>query len=80
MKCIKVLIRHLEVSIAAKDLKESGWINMRKMPKTGKGRPYKVLSLKIGFNEIVAQVEEQQKIGFEEAQLKIGRLKVHRAI
>jgi len=38
---------------------------MRKLPKTGKGRPYKVLSLKIGFNEIVAQVEEQQKIGFE---------------
>ena len=64
-----------EVSIAAKNLKERGWINMREVPKTGKGRPYKVLSLKIGFNEIVAQLEEQQKIGFEEAQLKIGRLK-----
>jgi len=61
MKCIKVLMRQLEVSIAAKDLKESGWINMRKMPKTGKGRPYNIFSLKINFSEIIDQLEKQQK-------------------
>ncbi len=64
-----------EVSVAAKNLKERDWIKEREEKKPGKGRPYKVLSLKIGFNEIVAQLEEQQKIGFEKAQLKIGRLK-----
>jgi predicted transcriptional regulator len=65
-----------EISVAAKNLKERDWIKEREEKKKhGKGRPYKVLSLKIGFNEIIAQLEEQHKIGFEEAQLKIGRLK-----
>jgi predicted transcriptional regulator len=64
-----------EISVAAKNLKEQDWIKEREEKKPGKGRPYKVLSLKIGFNEIVAQLEEQQKTGFEEAQLKIRRLK-----
>ena len=65
-----------EISVAAKNLKERDWIKEREeKKKDGKGRPYKVLSLKIGFNEIVAQLEEQQKTGFEDAQLKIRRLK-----
>jgi predicted transcriptional regulator len=68
-------LRQPEVSLAVKLLKERDWINEREEKKPGKGRPYKIFSLKIGFNEIVAQLEEQQKTGFEEAQLKIGRLK-----
>ncbi len=64
-----------EVSIAAKDLEERGWINRREEKKPGKGRPHKIYSLKIKFDDILAKLEEQQKMGFEKAQLKIGRLK-----
>jgi predicted transcriptional regulator len=64
-----------EVSVAVKLLKEHHWIKEREEKNPGKGRPYKILSLKTGFNEITAQLERQQKIGFEEAQLKIERLK-----
>ena len=54
-----------EVSVVVKQLKRRNWIKEREEKKPGKGRPYKVLSLKIGFNEIVAQLEEQQKTGFK---------------
>ena len=64
-----------EVSIAAKDLEERGWLNRQEEKKPGKGRPHKIYSLKIKFDDIIAKLEEQHKIGFEEAQLKIGRLK-----
>ncbi len=64
-----------EVSIAAKDLEERSWINRREEKKPGKGRSHKIYSLKIKFDDIIALLEEQQKIGFEEEQLKIGRLK-----
>jgi predicted transcriptional regulator len=68
-------LRQPEVSIAAKDLEERGWINRLEEKKPGKGRPHKIYSLKIKFDDIIAQLEEQHKIGFEEAQLKIRRLK-----
>ena len=68
-------LRQPEVSIAAKDLEERGWINRRENKKPGKGRPHKIYSLKIKFDDIIAKLEEQHKIGFEKAQLKIERLK-----
>ena len=43
--------------------------------KRGKGRPYKIYSLKIGFDEIIAQLEKQQRKAVEEAQARIKRLK-----
>jgi predicted transcriptional regulator len=64
-----------EVSIAAKDLKESGWINMREVPKTGKGRPYKMFSLKISFNNIIDQLEKQQEKAVDEVRSRIELLK-----
>ncbi len=64
-----------EVSIAAKELTELGWINEREEKKPGKGRPYKIFSLKIGFNEIIAQLKEHQKKVVDEAQANIERLK-----
>lgn len=64
-----------EVSIAMKELKERGWINEREEKKPGKGRPYKIYSLKIGFNDIVAQLENKQKKAVENSQAKIKRLK-----
>ena len=64
-----------EVSIAMKELKERGWINEREEKKPGKGRPYKIYSLKIGLKGIVSHLEKQQKKGIEETQLKIELLK-----
>ncbi len=49
-----------EVSVAGKELKERDWIKERKEKKPGKGRPYKIFSLKIGFNEIVAQLANKK--------------------
>ena len=64
-----------EVSLAMKELKECNWINEREGKKPGKGRPYKVYSLKIGFDEIVTQLEKRQKKAVDESQAKIERLK-----
>jgi len=49
-----------EVSIAAKQLEERDWINEREEKKQGKGRPFKIYSLKVGFKDIIAQLEKQQ--------------------
>ncbi len=68
-------LRQPEVSIAMMDLKERDWINERDEKKQGKGRPYKIYSLKVGFNEIIAKLEKQQKKAIDEARLRIERLK-----
>ncbi len=64
-----------EVSISMRQLKEHDWINEREEKKPGKGRPYKIYSLKIGFNDIVAQLENKQKKAVDNSQAKIKRLK-----
>ncbi len=68
-------LRQPEVSIVMRDLKERGWISEREEKKPGKGRPYKVYLLKVGFNEIVAELEKQQRRAADEARLKIEQLK-----
>jgi predicted transcriptional regulator len=68
-------LRQPEVSIAMKQLKEHDWINERDEKKPGKGRPYKIYSLKVGFNDIIAQFENERKKAYIEAQEKIERLK-----
>ncbi len=68
-------LRQPEVSIVMKQLKKRGWINEREEKKPGKGRPYKIYSLKVSFNNIIAQIEKQQKTVVDEAQAKIKRLK-----
>jgi len=69
-------LRQPEVSIAAKQLIELGWINEREEKrKQGKGRPNKVYSLKVGFKDIITYLEKEQKKVFEEEQAKIERLK-----
>lgn|SRR5574341_782073 len=68
-------LRQPEISIAMKQLKERDWVNEREEKKPGKGRPYKVYSLKIGFNDIIVQLENQQRKAVAEAQEKIERLK-----
>lgn len=70
-----VRLHQPEVSIAMKQLKERDWINEREKKKTGKGRPYKIYSLKVSFNDIIAQLEKQQKKAVDDAQTKIEKLK-----
>jgi predicted transcriptional regulator len=64
-----------EVSIAMKDLKERDWISEREEKKPGKGRPFKIYSLKKSFKEIIAYFEKQKMKEFNEIQLNIKRLK-----
>ncbi len=64
-----------EISIVMRDLKERGWISEREEKKPGKGRPYKVYSLKVGFNKIIAELEKQQKKAVDDMQKTIKRLK-----
>jgi predicted transcriptional regulator len=68
-------LRQPEVSIATKQLEERDWVNEREEKKPGKGRPNKIYSLKVGFNEIIAQLENQQRKAVEEAHARIERLK-----
>jgi predicted transcriptional regulator len=68
-------LRQPEISIATKQLEELGWIIEREEKKPGKGRPYKIYSLKVGFNDIIAHLEKQQRKAVDEVQGKIERLK-----
>ena len=64
-----------EICIAMKQLKVHDWINERNEKKPGKGRPYKIYSLKVGFADIIAQLEKKERKAVEEAQARIERLK-----
>jgi predicted transcriptional regulator len=55
-------LRQPEVSIAMKQLKERDWISEREEKKPGKGRPYRIYSLKVGFNDIIAQLEKHSAL------------------
>jgi len=68
-------LRQPEVSIVMKQLKERDWVSEREDKKLGKGRPYKIYSLKVGFNDIVTQLEKRQKRAFDETQAKFRWLK-----
>jgi predicted transcriptional regulator len=70
-----VNLRQPEVSIAVKQLKEKNWITERGERKIGKGRPIKVFSLKVGFNDIVNQLEKQHEKALDEARVNVERLK-----
>jgi predicted transcriptional regulator len=69
-------LRQPEVSMAIRHLKERDWVNEKEeKKKTGKGRPNKIYSLKVGFNYIIAQLENHQRKTFEGTQAKLERLK-----
>ncbi len=68
-------LKQPEISIATRELIERDWINLRKEKKPGKGRPLSIFSLKIGFNEIVDQLEKDQKKAVDEKRSKVERLK-----
>ena len=58
-----------------KQLREREWIDEREEKMPGKGRPYKVYSLKVGFKDIVSQLEKQQEKVVDEAKANVERLK-----
>ncbi len=68
-------LRQPEVSIAMKELNPLDWIDESEEKKPGKGRPNKVYSLKVGFKDIIAQLEKQQKKAIDDAMASIKRLK-----
>jgi predicted transcriptional regulator len=68
-------LRQPEVSIAMKELNPLDWIDESEEKKSGKGRPNKVYSLKVGFKDIIAQLEKQQKKAIDDAMGSIKRLK-----
>jgi predicted transcriptional regulator len=68
-------LRQPEISIAMKELEEHGWISEREEKKPGKGRPNKVYSLKVGFKDIIAQLERQQRKAVDEMRSRIERLR-----
>ncbi len=68
-------LRQPEISLAMKELNERGWINEREEKKPGKGRPNKIYSLKVGFDEIVDELERQQREVADEARSRIERLR-----
>ncbi len=69
-------LRQPEVSIAMKQLKEYDWINAKEEKKPGKGRPYRIYSLKVKFNDIITQIEKQKKKAIADVLFKIQRLNV----
>ncbi|MDW7728016.1 MAG: transcriptional regulator protein [Candidatus Methanoperedens sp.] len=64
-----------EVSIAMRQLNPFDWIEEDEEKKPGKGRPNKVYSLKVGFKDIIAHLEKQQKKTIDDGTASIKRLK-----
>jgi predicted transcriptional regulator len=68
-------LRQPEVSIAMRQLKPLDWIEENEEKKPGKGRPNKIYSLKVGFKDIIAHLEKQQKKEIDDGMAWIKRLK-----
>jgi predicted transcriptional regulator len=62
-----------EVSVAMKELKERDWIIEWEQKKTqGKGRPFKIYSLKVGADKIIADFEKKRN---KDAEITLSRIK-----
>ena len=68
-------LRQPEVSIAMRQLNPFDWIEENEEKKPGKGRPNKLYSLKVGFKDIIAHLEKQQKKAIDDGMASIKRLK-----
>jgi predicted transcriptional regulator len=67
-------LRQPEVSIAMRILKEHGWIMKRDIKKEGKGRPVHGYRLAKPFNEIVKELEEEQRKKITDMQNVLGQI------
>jgi len=68
-------LRQPEVSIAMRGLKPFDWVDENEEKKPGKGRPNKIYSLKVGFKDIIAHIENEQKKEIDDGMASIKRLK-----
>jgi len=68
-------LRQPEVSIAMRQLNPFDWIEEDEEKKPGKGRPNKVYSLKVGFKDIIAHLEKEQKKTIDDGMASIKWLK-----
>ena len=68
-------LRQPEVSIAMRQLDPFDWIDEIEEKKPGKGRPNKVYSLKVGFKDIIAHFEKEQKKEIDDGIVSIKRVK-----
>lgn len=68
-------LRQPEVSIAMRELEELGWISEREEKKPGKGRPYKIYSLKTDIDSIIEYLENQKRKESQAMMASIKRLK-----
>ncbi|CAG0985494.1 hypothetical protein METP3_02328 [Methanosarcinales archaeon] len=67
-------LRHPEVSIAMRQLNPFDWIEESEEKKPGKGRPNKVYLLKVGFKDIIAHLEKEQKKTIDDGKASIACL------
>jgi predicted transcriptional regulator len=68
-------LRQPEVSIAMRQLNPFDWVDESEEKKPGKGRPNKIYSLKVGFKDIIAHLENLQKKEIDNRRTSIERLK-----
>jgi len=68
-------LRQPEVSIAMQIIRERGWVTKRDIKKEGKGRPVHAYSLKKDFEEIISEIEEEQRQKIDEIEENLNRIK-----
>ena len=68
-------MRQPEVSVAIRELNQHGWIHEAEQKRQGKGRPYKIYTLKVDVAAIVEELEELKRLESKETLESIMRLK-----
>ncbi len=68
-------LRHPEVSIAMRTLRQNKWIDEREVKAEGKGRPTKVYKLSVPIQEIIQHYEEEKNSEAARTMQAIQRLK-----
>lgn len=68
-------LRQPEVSIAMQIIRERGWVTKRDIKKEGKGRPVHAYSLKNDFEDIISEIEEEQRQKIEEIEDNLNKIK-----
>jgi predicted transcriptional regulator len=68
-------LRQPEVSIAMRTLRNNNWVEEREVKTEGKGRPTKVYTLSVPFEEIIRHYEEEKNSEAARTMQAIQRLK-----
>lgn len=68
-------LRQPEVSIATKEIRQKGWVTTEKQKKEGKGRPIHLYYLDKPFNEIIQEIEKDQRAKIEKIEKNLEKIK-----